>query len=1072
MTEIPLYPRLIPHILPYGEYQKQDLTDLMAIYDELTSLGLYVMPKRRTMKVPHRAYWEGGVEVKIDDRRQALRDQQSEDISGWCVAAGLRSDRLIVLDFDTKSIEAAGYVAADLYLWVQSISPSGFVLGSPSGGCHIYYRLPERFEMIGNASPPVKGLDVRGQGGQVVTMGGYNRYDDTASKSQATDKGVPSGHSDTYRKLEGGDYSQIPEMTETLYNWLTSDKKEKVKPAETEGERYSRTAQGKERIAEHLKQPMSDRERVVLECLNFVLDAWTDEGYDAWMQMWMSAHHGSSGSSKVRDFILEHPNISWSDGAEGRRHFRETWDRHTSKDEGYTVASLFYLARQAGWLTQTGYEISDRLTEKINVQRVTDWLQEQNPETLSRVLLISQTGSGKTYGFKLLWQMLGKPKSVIFVPSIRLATELAQTLKNEHGLPVTLYIDNETGRRKQALELVDAAILVTTLQSFATKIHAAGVQMSRYGLVYIEECDQLLGQFAKGGGGLYASHVNEREARAGYAVLREAFQQSKTVWGVDATMSRISYDVAEGMREKQTVRVIKNQRVEKKAPVTFLDSKEEAYQQVLKGLESGQRVVVAADTAGIAEEVVQAMRVIGALDGKKALVITRNTERDPEAIRFMDDVNVGAAKYDLVAYNSAMASGVSIDKVKPDVVIQICTYLTPRVNLQILNRYRLQPEMVYCYYRAGEALYAKEAQEVLSDAERRAMLESGVVNIPLAARTDDAVLRAHITSLAVGDEHQQRRAARDFYRGLLQGDGREVIWADESLASDVIDEAVNVVKDMKAERKEFLAKTWQQTPPIDRERPALPEYTQDQVDQGTIHAHIERVLRGNIPTDESPEEVYRVVQAFSPYSAALTAFINQTDTLRRSEVYLADRGKALTALTNHITLVRVLATLNHLYHRLDEDLTPDKIEERAGPFMKALWGLKDEYDSVTYRAKQSFQEVYDRSDDDKERAVDFAKILLKRLGLRQSSNRQGADRRIYAISNLEDAQKFLEWRKSDLVLTDEPIIRVIEERKTSKEMYDSMSAEQKAQVIELLTTEKYTDFQMAVKHVYSGLNPY
>ncbi len=1069
-TEFPLYPRLTPHILPFGEYEKLDLTDLMQIYDDLTALGLYVMPKMATTKVPHRDYWTG--DVRLDDRKRVLRDQQSDDISGWCVAAGERSNRLIVLDFDTKAIEAAGYIPADLYLWVQSISPSAFVLGSPSGGCHVYYRLPETFDMVGNVSCPVKGLDVRGNKGQVVTLGGFNRYDDTASKSKAADKGVPSGHSDTYKKLDGGDYSTIPEMTEALYKWLTSLQKPKVEAKETEGERYARTTQGSARIEEHSKQPITDRERVVLECLGYVLGAWNSQGYDEWLQMWMSAHHGSSGSSKVRDFILEHPNVSWSDGAQGRQAFRERWDRHVSKDEGFTVASLFYLARVEGWLTQTGYEISDRLAETINVRRVSDWVKEQNLERLKRVLLISQTGSGKTFAFKHLWELLGKPKAVIFVPSVRLATELANTLKNEHKLPVTLYIDNDTGRRKQALELVDAPILVTTLQSFATKIHAAGIPMQQYGLVYIEECDQLLAQFAKGGGGLYSSHVNEREARAGYKVIREAFEQSDTVWGVDATMSRVSYDVAEALRGNHSVRVIKNAWVEQKAPVTFLDSKAEAFQVVLQGLENGERVVVAADTAGVAEEVVAVMRAIGALDGKRSLVITRNTERDLEAIAFMDDVNAGAALYDLVAYNSAMASGVSIDKVQPGRVIQICTYLTPRVNLQMLNRYRMQPEMAYCYYRAGEQLYGKEAQEILSDAERRAMLESGVVNIPLAARTDDAVLRAHITSLSVGDEFYQQRAARDFYRGLLQSDGRVVIWADEAVASDVIDDGMNVVKGMRAERREFLAATWKDTPPIDRERPALPEYTQDQVDQGTIHAHIERVLRGSIPDDAEPQEIFEVVQAFSPYSSALTAFINQEDTLRKSEVYLADRGKALTALSNHITLVRVLATLHHLYHSLDEELTDDLIKERAHPFMQSLWGLKDEYDSITHRAKQSFAEVYERSDTDEDRAVDFSKILLKRLGLRQRSNGQSRERRAFHIDNLEQARRFLEWRKTDLVLTDEPVIRIIEERRSSKEMYEALSPEQQKEVMDLLIDEKFTNFQTAVKFVHSGLNPY
>lgn len=534
----PNYPRLKPHILPFGEYPKLDITRLMQIYDELTAVGLYVIPKRRTDKIPVRDYWRTD-NPKIATRESVQQDQKSADVSGWCVATGERSNRVVVLDFDTHDIEQQGIDPWVMYMWVQGTSETGFVLASPAGGIHLYYRIPDHLDMIGNDSPPVKGIDLRGHGGQVVTMGGFNRYDDTASKSKASDKGVPSGHCATYEKLPDGEYDSIPEMSQELYDWLTSLKKSKIEAKSSDGEHYAKTVQGLARVTEHNKQPISDRERVVIECLSYILGDWENKGYDEWSQMWMASHHGSDGSSRIRDYILEHPNVMWSDGARGRQHFRETWDKHESKEDGYTVASLFYLARNQGWLTQTGYEISDRLTEKINVRYVSEWF-ETLTDYPKRLLMISQTGSGKTFGFSQLWRDLGQPKSVIFVPSIRLATELAQTLKNEHGLPVTLYIDNETGKRKQAIEMVDAKILVTTLQSFATKIYEAGVPMKRYGLVYFEECNQMFEQFARGGGGLYSSHVSEKEARKGYAVIREAFTDSEYVWGVDATMSRVS----------------------------------------------------------------------------------------------------------------------------------------------------------------------------------------------------------------------------------------------------------------------------------------------------------------------------------------------------------------------------------------------------------------------------------------------------------------------------------------------------------------------------------------------------
>lgn len=1066
----PNYPRLTPRVLPVGEYPKLDLTALMDIYDQLTALGLYVMPKRRKLKVPLSRYWENGAEP-IRDRSRALQDQQDYDTSGWCVAAGSRSSRLYVLDFDTAEIQANGTDPWLLYQWVQDTSESAFVLGSPSGGVHIYYRIPEHLEIPPNISPH-KGVDGRGERGQVVTLGGFNRYDDTSDKSQAAKKGVPSGHCDTYSRLEYGDYTYIPEMTETLYQWLTA-KTRKVVPQNTEGEQYQRTTQGKERVDVHLKQTDSQKERIVLECLSFVLPNWENKGYDPWLQLWMSAHHGSQGSSRVRDYIIESPYIDWSDGEEGRQKFKNAWDTYKPQDNGYTVASLFYLARQNGWLTRTGYEIPERLTRAINVRYVSEWVEQQPLEALKRVLLISQTGSGKTYGFEKLWHMIGQPKAVIFVPSIRLATELANTLKNQHKLPVTLYIDNETGRRLHAEQMIDAKILVTTLQTFAMKIYKAGMPMSSYGLVYIEECDQLIQQFSRGGGGIFTSHVSEVEARAGFEVLQEAYRDSEYVWGVDATMSRVSYDMAEQMRNGRSINVVMNKWVQPKADVVLLEDKGEALQEVLKALEQGLKVVVAADTAADAAEAVEVMRVVGALEGKKALVITRETERDPEAIRFMEDVNQYAPEYDLLAYNSAMASGVSITSFTPDVVVQMCRYLTPRVNLQILNRYRSQNK-VFCYYRKGENIYGQQAGEILSDAERRALIESGVLNMPLAARSDLASLRGYLTSLSAGDEGQQNRAPRDFYRHLLLNDGRKVTANDTNIVSGVIDDALQEVRAMRKDKQEFLARTWPDTPPIDREHPALPEYTPEQVAQGEVHGYISKVLKGCIPSGVKPERVFELVRSFAPHVGALSALTDQVGALRRSELAVADRGKALTAITNHVTLIRVLATLHHLYSALDEPVEHTELEVRGPQFMKALWALRDEYDSITPRAEQKFEAVYQRSDTDIERAVDFSKILLKRLGLSQKKERKGREGQHLKIhiSNIADAQEFLDWRKTDLVLTDQVVAESAARRQSHMDVYRSMNPEQQAMVMELLMSEKYTDFAVAIQHVSLGVDPY
>jgi hypothetical protein len=250
-----------------------------------------------------------------------------------------------------------------------------------------------------------------------------------------------------------------------------------------------------------------------------------------------------------------------------------------------------WLAKKAGWLTRTGYEINETLTEEITYDYISEWL-DTLAEVPKRLLLMSQTGTGKTYGIRKLWDMLDQPKTVILVPSIKLATALAEELRVTHGMDATLYRDRETGETLSGEELSTAHILVTTLQTFATKVHNP---MSEYGLVYVEESDQLLAQFARGGGGFYGSHVAEHEARSGFRVVREAMEQSGVVWFVDATMTSITYSVAEATRDVHSIQVVRNTKIKKKATCRFVASKGSAYQEILKGLEIGKRVVVAVD---------------------------------------------------------------------------------------------------------------------------------------------------------------------------------------------------------------------------------------------------------------------------------------------------------------------------------------------------------------------------------------------------------------------------------------------------------------------------------------------
>lgn len=1071
--EYPQYPSPHSNIIKRGEYPKAPLSERMAVYDEFTALGFYMLPKRLKTKVPVWQFWEkqdGQLVNMLTERHEALNWQKRSDVSGWCVVTGNLSNRLVVLDLDTQEITNNGIDPVNLYNYIQSMSPSAFVLETPTGGVHIYYRLPEHLEMIGNQKPPVQGMDVRGEGGQVVTMTGYNRYDNDHEKGDmyADKKGVPDGHCDTYKKLPLGDYRIVPELNETLYNWLTSVQKTVDKEVE-QAENYALTEIGLKRMEVHFNQSLDEREQLVIECLNYVLSKWKDDStYEQWLQMWMSAHHGSSGSTKVRDYIMTHSSVYWRDGENGRLHFKNAWDKHSQRDSGYTMASLFWLAKKSGWLTKTGYEIPDNLCQIIDYKRVSDWIDTLG-DIPKRCLLMSQTGTGKTYGISRLWNILGQPKTVIFVPSIKLATELAHTLRSEHQMDATLYRDSGTGATLSSAELTNARVLVTTLQTFANKV---ANPMSEYGLVIVEEADQLLQQFSRGGGGLYGSHVTEREARNGFRVLREAMVDSGVMWFLDATMTQITYHTAEAMREHHELHIVRNLHLNKKAKVTFVSDKYAAYQAVLRGLEQNKRVVVVADTALVADEVVQTMQMLGVLDGKKHLTIIRNTERDPNVIRFMEDVNTGASQYDLVSYNSVMASGVSITKVKPDLIVQIGTYLSPRANLQMLNRYRNQSEVI-CYYRTGENLYAERANTIYKQANERVTLESQMVNLPLATRTSDAELRAWIASLSIADTDIQDRSPREFYQSLLQADGRRIDYSEGEPISAIIKHTLEGVRHIRAEMRDMIAATWQNVPPIDRDRPAPDGYTTMQIVLGETHGDIEKALRGNIPMGVEPETIFKRVMEFKRFGFILTAFVKQEMALRSTETFMADKARAITTLMNNVTTLRVVSILHKLYANLDETLTDEVLAERSPEFLKALVENKDSYNAVITRRVQKFDEVWKRSEDTGERALAFAKILLARIGLKQRSQRshREGDKTFYIhhIVNINEARQFLEWRNADdmafnpnIVLNTEQIDTVISERTELYKQFYNMDIAKREQVLAMMEDE---GFDIAMKVV-------
>lgn len=1052
---------------------KASIKELLKVASDLQALDLFPVPKKAGDKIAHWKFWmKRDGHVPLEPTQENLQDFLGHsDIDGLILAVGRSlAGRLVVLDLDPSGDHD---LAADTYNQVQHLSPTRYVVATPSNGLHLYYLLPEGVPQL---KPTTKvhwgNLDIRAKNSLIGLPPSFQQYTEKAEK-----KGVAYGHVGYYRRLDDGDYTVIPQMGTELYNLLYAAQNpvKAVSPEQIGAHNYERTADGLARIEAHMKRPLEEREKLTIELLGVILKNWKNKSYDQWLQMWMSSWHAVDGSVVVRDFIANHPIVWGGYDDSDRASFVASWEHHRPTTDGYSVASLMYLARQEGWLRHTGMEIPDEAVTLIDVQYIQEWTQAQ--ETLpTRVLVQSQTGSGKTYNISYLYERLQKPKTVIFVPTTKLAIELAQTLKKEHKLPVTLYIDQTTGRTLDADTLTKAKILVTTLQTFGNKVHKI-ISMKNYGLVYFEESDQLFQQFARGGGsgsGYYTSHVKDTEARAGFAVIRDAFTHAGNVWCVDATMTQVTQFVAEQTKGEHEIHIIRNQRVASKATIHYLADKGEAYQIVLSSLLVGKSVVVACDTAQSAEEVVSTMSTLGAVQAGETLLITSHTERNRDVHSFMEDVNAGAAKYRLLAYNSVMASGVSITSIKPDVLVQIANYLTPRVNLQLLNRYRNQGE-VYVFYQETESLYNEAAHSVLTEAYRRAGIEAGLVNMPLAQRTEDAEIRGTVAAMSVRDEAIQQRSPRAFYKQLLERDGRIVRDAEPVDQSALVGYALKRVRAIKKELKDELKSTWPETRPITRDDPADPEMTDMEIAQGEIHAQISTALFGNVPVDTDPLEVYETVHSFRSATVALSAFVHQGAALRQAEGYLADEGRSITTLSNNITLIKVMLNVHYLYPEITDILTAETLHDRAPAFMRMLLAEKDNYDAVINRPRQKWDLVYNRSDNDVDRAVDFCKILLARIGLNQRTVRgKKAGSWNYIIENAPEAKKFLQWRYPDEELTiafnDNPIREIIAARGNHIKMFQAMSQAQQAKVMRILNDEKTTDFPTAVETVLLGDN--
>jgi hypothetical protein len=888
--------------------------------------------------------------------------QRTGRASGWVVRTG---SGILVVDLDV-----AAELSKDYFL---DIAPTDFVVRTASGGWHLYYHIDRYIQT--SAGKVAKGVDIRADGGIAVSLGSSITY----VGLDAAKRGLPDGYTGAYSLHSDG---AIGEATQSLYDMLV----EKPKPKDTAGERSGMSAEAQEWVREFLSQEQGQRDKTVIEMIDIVVSTWEDGTvqYDRWMAFWMSTHHACGGSEVVGKYIAYNEKINFNGD---RTHwYTHWWVKHVPKTDGYTVATLRYMANEAGWRNRTGYEIV--VAEHINAPRVSEWLGDLT-DLPKRLLLQSQTGSGKTYALSLLWERMGKPKTLVLVPTIKLAEELTATLQSRHGIPAVMYRD-VGGNIRGLDEMKNAKVLVSTLQTFAIRMWRDGyVELSEYGLMYIEECDQLLSSFARA----TKSHVTEEQAQAGFAMLREAFASPMTIWGVDATMTQVSQCMFQTLSKE--ARVIVNDFTTPKPAVVMLENQEDAYNIAYEALVMGKKVVIAVDTWRLASRMEEFVNHVASLSDIKYIRITGRD--DGQAQRdFMADVNAGAEKYQLVIYNSVMASGVSIDKVRPDVFIHIGGYLSPRANLQIHNRYRLQNE-VYVVYQSARQRIVHTDDQLRAMHLQKAQVEAGIVKVPLTERSNDALLRDIMASISMADEDAQRRDQRGFFIALLRSDGREVHDGRAKTSYAV----VRAHMSQKANHKDFVRSNW---------RAIAPDFDQKLTDEeraaAIFHARALRVFTDGLP-DAPSELIYDVLTSIGSKTYALIALADQQKAIRSATKSVLDSKRATLSVRTEVARASMIARCATLFPTFDTALTGETdVSSFLSGFPAGLYNL------LTGDPDTTYEKGREKYDNDLELAAFLAKHLLKSVGLkvRKEKRSNKSDAHEWRIDNTLLAQTFLGWK--------------------------------------------------------------
>lgn len=546
-------------------------------------------------------------------------------------------------------------------------------------------------------------------------------------------------------------------ITAALYELLTKDKPA-VKVDRATARVYEREAKANWKN----QQRAASKHDLGIVYATVILNHYVRKGqvmdYETWLKFRLAYQDFTGSSEEAFQAMVNHPywtNHGWDEQGEYDKWLTDEPNAWNG-GEGVEGWWLAYHARVLGVFAHNPVDLEQP------VLTITDM--SELPQR--SYLLSADTGTGKTAAQEAdIQRVLANEGRIILVVNTR---QLAITQAGRwKAYSPTLYLEDD--KRVDEYTLKSARFLIVCAQTFARWVITDLQDAQDTALVIFDEIQQITkSAHQKHDRGDVWSDKQQREFDN---AIRLLLQAGTEIHGLDA-----------GLNEQTRLRfpglpVIRCEMRTGRAPVTLYNRYTPVVDMLLRQREG--LTVVATDTQGGKLGSKNLARIIATgIEGKAGVADARVLRLDSETIdrkvttydertiAFMRDPDTEAAKYTHIVYSPTALSGLSV-QFPAAVLLQFCTYLTPKDNQQMKARFR-NVGAVHTYYRNARQ---RDAAVTPEQAYARAKT---LVGQGLKERSESAMEQESIRYLGELDDLYQSLMPRDMYKALLEAEGCKV----------------------------------------------------------------------------------------------------------------------------------------------------------------------------------------------------------------------------------------------------------------------------------------------------------